>query len=187
MRRPLKPEAGRPLKPEERDLWRHYARGVNPLRHDVLEEHMAAPRTKSRIKAQPHSYAPPSPPRPRPRDDQTGLDTATARRLRRGQAKIEARLDLHGMRQAEAHDALIAFVLRAQDRGYRCALIITGKGTRGARHSNPYETPGPGVLRTRLRPWLAQAPLRGLVFGLEQAHPRHGGTGAFYVFIRKKS
>ncbi len=185
-------KSGRPLKPEEYELWRRYVRHVVPIRQDMMDELDAAPRPHPHPhpKAQPHSYIPPvHPKRPPPdqtRMDQNRVDGATQRRLRRGRARIDARLDLHGMRQAEAHDALIGFVLRAKDRGHRCVLIITGKGTRGAGHTNPYEASGPGVLRTRLRQWLAQDPLRAICYGLEEAHPRHGGAGAFYVFIRRK-
>ncbi len=114
------------------------------------------------------------------------LDAATQRKLRRGRAAIDGTIDLHGLRQAEAHAVLTAFILQSRERGHRCVLVITGKGTKGERAESPYEAPGPGILRTRLRQWLAEPPLRGLVFGIEEAHPRHGGAGAFYVFIRRK-
>jgi len=182
----------RPLKPDEKELWRKYTRGLNPLRHDVLEDaepepFAAKPQTKSALKSSTRAAptAPASQPRKAPPRDQMNLDGSTQRKLRRGRAEIDAKIDLHGMRQGEAHAALNSFIMGAKDRGHRCVLVITGKGTRGAGHSNPYETPGPGVLRTRLRQWLAQDPLRAHVFGVEEAHPRHGGSGAFYVFIRK--
>jgi DNA-nicking Smr family endonuclease len=178
----------RPLKPEEKDLWRRYTKGINPLRQDVLKE-SAAPKAgpaHDKPRAAPQGYVPPPPLRHAPPTDQMNLDAATQRKLRRGRAEIDARIDLHGMRQAEAHAALTSFILRSKDRGHRCVLVITGKGTRGVGHNNPYETPGPGVLRTRLRQWLAQDPVRAHVFGVEEAHPRHGGAGAFYVFIRRK-
>lgn len=184
---------GRHLSPDERDLWRKYTRGVKPMRHDILEgtpgEAAAQPARKS-PRPSPPTPAPASPPAVPPRKpaytDQAALDAATRRKLRRGRAEIEATIDLHGMRQAEAHVALNSFILRAKDRGHRCVLVITGKGTKGERYESPYESPGPGILRTRLRQWLAQDPLRGIVFGVEESHPRHGGSGAFYVFIRKK-
>jgi len=181
---------GRFLKPEEKELWRHVTRGVNPLRHDTLEDGkpQVGPPPKSPPKksnATPPAYAPPAP-RKRQLADQRSLDAATQRKLRRGRAEVDATIDLHGLRQAEAHAALNDFILRARERGHRCLLVITGKGSKGERYESPYETPGPGVLRTRLRQWLAQEPLRGLVFGVEEAHLRHGGTGAFYVFLRRK-
>jgi len=191
MRRPFEPKKARPLKPEERDLWRHYTRGVNPLRHDIAESPEPAPltdrpKTKGALKSTTRPIAPPLPKTKARVTDQASLDGSTQRKLRRGRAEIDATIDLHGMRQAEAHSALISFVMGAKDRGHRCILVITGKGSKGERTSNPYESPGPGILRTRLRQWLAQDPLSGIVFGVEEAHPRHGGSGAFYVFIRRK-
>lgn len=207
MHRHMRQKGGRPLKPDERDLWRRYTKTVSPLRTDLPTDYFAPPQMaaldgsaakgKSALKSSTRAVMmPPVLPRkpsapPQNRMGYAGLDGATQRRLRRGRAQVDATLDLHGMRQAEAHVALNTFVLRAKDRGHRCILIITGKGTRiggamGAARANPYEAQEPGVLRTRLRQWLAQEPLRGLVFGIEEAHPRHGGSGAFYVFIRKK-
>ena len=110
---------------------------------------------------------------------------SSERKLRRGRAEIDAKIDLHGMRQAEAHAALNRFILSAKDRGHRCVLVITGKGNKPDRSGSSYVSSAPGILRTRLRQWLAQEPLRAHVFGIEEAHPRHGGSGAFYVFIRK--
>ncbi len=188
MRRP------RNLSPEERHLWQHVAHGVTPL-HAQKEwerekENLFPAKTtmgppKKQIPAS-HHKTPPHVPKPaRAATHNQTVNGTVARRLRKGRAQIDGRLDLHGMRQAEAHDALTSFIFRARDHGKRCVLIITGKGSKGAGHSNPYETPGPGVLRTRLRQWIAQEPLRRFCYGIEEAHPRHGGSGAFYVFIRK--
>ncbi len=180
---------GRPLHGEERSLWNHVARTVNP-RHPNVRPAQDDALPLAHNKAQPHkpvltskpALLKSTPARPAP---QLHIDGATARRLKRGQAQIDAKLDLHGMRQTEAHDALVSFILGAQARGARCVLVITGKGTKGAGHSNPYETPGPGILKSRLGQWLAQAPLSAITYGLRKAHPRHGGSGAHYVFIRK--
>ena len=64
--------------------------------------------------------------------------------------------------------------MRASKRGHQCVLVITGKG-RG----------GEGVLRAQLPRWLSQPDLRPLVSRLAPAHARHGGSGAFYVFLRE--
>ena len=90
--------------------------------------------------------------------------------LRRGRLDPEARLDLHGTTQASAYRALLRFLVDAQAGGKSLVLVITGKG---------------GVLRTRLPLWLGQAELRPLVVGMSEANVRHGGSGAFYVALRK--
>ena len=90
--------------------------------------------------------------------------------LRRGRLDPEARLDLHGMTQSAAYRMLLRFLIDAQAQEKSLVLVITGKG---------------GVLRAQLPLWLGQPDLRGLVAGLREAHAKHGGAGAFYVWMRK--
>jgi len=104
-----------------------------------------------------------------------GLDKRTAERLRRGQIAIEARIDLHGHSQAEAHRALTAFIIGAAEAGRRCVLVITGKGAAGA-----------GVIRTAVPAWLNGAELRPKILAFRPAQPRDGGTGALYVLLKRK-
>ena len=105
-----------------------------------------------------------------------GLDRRSAQRLRRGQMPIEARLDLHGMTQEEAHRALDRFIVAMREDARRAVLIITGKGTRE----------GGGVLRQAVPRWLDEARCRPHVLAIEEARPRHGGAGALYVLLRRK-
>jgi DNA-nicking Smr family endonuclease len=107
-----------------------------------------------------------------------GVDKRSAQRLRRGLLPIEARLDLHGKTQTEAHDALDRFLARAQAGGKRCVLVITGKGGRG-------EGEGPGVLKSAVPRWLDEPHLRARVIAIAPARPQHGGEGALYVLLRK--
>ena len=107
-----------------------------------------------------------------------GVDKRTAARLRKGQLRIEGRLDLHGMTQAEARRALDQFLARAHDAGRRCLLVISGKGLR--------EDGSTGVLRAALPGWLNQSPNRARVIAFSQATPRDGGEGALYVLLKRK-
>ncbi|WP_238578657.1 Smr/MutS family protein, partial [Inquilinus limosus] len=120
--------------------------------------------------------APASPKRLRS-GDLTGIDGHRADRLRRGKEGIEGRLDLHGMRQIEAHDALIGFVAAAQRAGKKTLLVITGKGS----FSN-----GDSVLRQNVPVWLNEAPLRGKILAITPAHPRDGGSGALYIVLKRR-
>jgi len=99
--------------------------------------------------------------------------------LARGHTAIDARIDLHGMTQAQAHGALLRFLHAAQAKGAKFALVITGKGApnapRGAR----------GVLRQQVPLWLALPEFRACVLGFDVAHVGHGGEGALYVRLRK--
>jgi len=106
-----------------------------------------------------------------------GIDHRTAQRLKRGQIEVEARLDLHGMIQDEAHRALDEFVVRAQGAGKRAVLIITGKGLRGE---------GTGVLRAAVPRWLNEVKLRALILSIAPAAPKDGGGGALYVLLKRQ-
>lgn len=103
------------------------------------------------------------------------------RRIVRGIREIDARIDLHGLTQAEAHVRLRGFLARAQAQGATMVLVITGKG--GA--DGALAADGRGILRRVVPQWLAFAEFRGLVVGFEEAHPAHGGAGALYVRVRK--
>ena len=96
------------------------------------------------------------------------------RALKRGQIDIEARLDLHGETQASAHLHLDRFLEAARQRGQRVVLVVTGKGK-----------DGDGVLKRMLPHWLGALPYAEWVLGFSPAGPAHGGTGAFYIALRK--
>lgn len=106
----------------------------------------------------------------------TGIEPGRYRRMALGREPIGARIDLHGLDQARAHAALTDFIGDAFARGLRGVLVITGKGTLGD-----------GVLRRHVPDWLGQAPLRARVAGLSEAHRRHGGAGALYVALKRRS
>ena len=108
-----------------------------------------------------------------------GLDKRTAQRLKRGQLKIEARLDLHHMIQAEAHQALIHFIATSVASSRRTVIVITGKGLKRSGEI--------GVLRTMVPRWLNQAPLRAQIVAFSEAAPKDGGSGALYLRLKKFS
>ncbi|MGI8725423.1 MAG: Smr/MutS family protein [Methyloceanibacter sp.] len=123
-------------------------------------------------------------PKPAPIPRGTSLDRITARKLETGRVAVEARLDLHGMRQREAHAALRRFLKSAQAQGYRNVLVITGKGTREEAKSF-YEEDERGVLRQAVPQWLSGAEFADLVISYAQAPRRLGGEGALYVRVRR--
>jgi DNA-nicking Smr family endonuclease len=105
------------------------------------------------------------------------LDAATTRKIARGQLQIEARIDLHGMTQDEAHGLLLGFVERAAKRQVRTLLVITGKGK--SLHSE-------GVLRRAVPLWLKQPAFARHISGYSDAALGHGGSGALYVRMRRR-
>jgi DNA-nicking Smr family endonuclease len=175
----------RRLDPDEHLLWKHVTRSIAPLaeqRRDDVEdiEPPAAPAPKVRkpqakVKAKP--AAAPVAARSVARPEPAPLARKAKRRLSRDNGAIHGRLDLHGMTQAQAHDALLGFLRRSQAKDARIVLVITGKGARGDSER--------GVLKRQVPMWLALPEFRGLVVGFGEAAVGHGGEGALYVRVRR--
>jgi DNA-nicking Smr family endonuclease len=176
----------RHLTADEERLWAAVARSVRPLRAKPAIKPSAAPPAKA-VPSKPQSARPPVAKRvehaprpathpPKPPSPAHALPRRERQQLARGRAEIGGRIDLHGMTQAEAHDALVRFLHRAQAEGARFVLVITGKGGPGGDR---------GVLRRQVPLWLALPALRASVLGFDVAHVGHGGEGALYVRLRK--
>lgn len=176
----------RALSDEEKTLWQSVAKSAKPLRRmrtsvakhvddDAPEPVAPKPAAKSRtvpsvvVKPQPVPVKPAPPPL-------APLGRRERSKLAKGRKPIDARIDLHGMTQAVAHRALIAFLHRAHDDGATFVLIITGKGR---------SPTSEGVLRRQVPLWMSLPDLRSLVVGFEEAHIGHGGEGALYVRLRR--
>jgi DNA-nicking Smr family endonuclease len=172
----------RRLDSDERSLWKHVTRAIVPLskrrREDTDESEPTAspPKPQARSKTKPVAAVPPVA-RPVPKSEPAPLGRKAKRRLSRDSDAIHGRLDLHGMTQAQAHDALLSFLLRSQAKGARLVLVITGKGARGDSER--------GVLKRQVPMWLRLPDFRDMVVGFETAGIGHGGEGAMYVRIRR--
>ena len=114
----------------------------------------------------------------------TSIDKNVYGQIKRGKRKPEAKLDLHGMTLAQAHPRLIGFVSDAYSSGKRLVLVITGKG-KDRDNGGPIPTPL-GILRHHVPGWLNAPPLKSMVLDVVNAHIRHGGDGAYYVYLRRR-
>ena len=111
------------------------------------------------------------------------MDHKSFTRMQKGKLKPEARIDLHGMTVAEAHPELVAFILGSQAIGRRLVLVITGKG-KERDEGGPIPT-RLGILRHQVPQWLALPPLAQTILQVTPAHLKHGGHGAYYVYLRR--
>jgi DNA-nicking Smr family endonuclease len=193
------------LSPEDRELWARVAKTARPMKTDFAHIFDFAP-DPDVLDAPDIPSAPVAPKPPRRSLRPTGsaptpshnlarplsealanapvaMDKRRFHHMSRGKLDPEARIDLHGMTLAQAHAALNSFILRAQAKGLRLVLVITGKGRQ-------VDDDGPiprrrGALKHDVPQWLRMAPLGGAVLELREAHARHGGSGAYYVYLRR--
>ena len=116
------------------------------------------------------------------------FDRRQARRIATGKAEVEARIDLHGLRQRDAHARLRAFLFDAHARGLKTVLVITGKGGSEAADAarDLADDRQRGVLRRSVPLWLREHDVQSIVVSFTQAGARHGGAGALYVRLRRK-
>jgi DNA-nicking Smr family endonuclease len=180
---PPRPQRLRRLSDEEIALWTEVARSVARRRGATLPT-PSSPVRPARPPAPPLTSA--ELPVTRPAKPSTPplapIERRLKRELARGRAAIDAALDLHGLTQAEAHQALRGFLRHSQARGARLVIVVTGKGGPPDEVQWPNER---GVLR-RLAPlWLREPELRSVVLGFEEAGRAHGGSGALYVRLRR--
>ena len=161
------------LTPEDLRLWQTHVKDVKPRPKKVLEP-------QSPAEKQPLPKIPlPQKPSPK-RIIKNPLLSAPLQAFGRKElrhVKIDGRLDMHGMSLASAHDALERFLLQAQERGFKNVLVITGKGALSAENTLRYQFPR----------WLEEAPLRQLITSYHSAKLQDGGSGAFYVGVRKRA
>jgi DNA-nicking Smr family endonuclease len=111
-----------------------------------------------------------------------GMDRRLFDKLRKGKLIPDARIDLHGMTADRAKAELTGFIFAARHRGDRVVLVITGKGRKGGDSIAPDRQ---GVLRHAVPQWLRAAPLGPMVLQVTPAHRKDGGTGAYYVYLRR--
>ena len=190
---------GRPIAPEEAELWSRVARSVDKVR--------GKPRVPSHVDAVVHAPAKPvrDVPEPRPQPPKAAsssspvpkparppsladFDRRAVRQVASGKVAIDARLDLHGMRQRDARTELHAFLRAAQARALKTVLVITGKGDPAVERDHLAAAFGKtprGVLRRSVPQWLEEPELRSVVLSYTSAGTRHGGDGALYVQLRK--
>jgi DNA-nicking Smr family endonuclease len=187
------PEKSAPKDPAQEDalLWERFAAGVQPLpnrdayaplpvapdvSHPVIPQQEKLQKKTSEPKSAvvlsfvwdgDHVYGAVS-----------GVSKRMVASLAAGDGTAHQHLDLHGFTLQEACEAVTHWVPFMRHKGERCVLIVTGKGK-----SSVHQV---GVIKQHLPEWLSQPPLVQHVLAFTTASPKDGGTGAFYVMLRRK-
>jgi DNA-nicking Smr family endonuclease len=164
------------------DLFKAAMTGVKPLEGRKAPAVVSKPKVEAAAGSQENSRRPAATPDPHQPVAEAPFDRDVDRALSRGRRSPEATLDLHGMTLVAAERAVTRFLAESSEQGRRVVLIVTGKGLRldGGRVLG-------GRIRAEFAGWLDRADNRSRVAGLRPAHARHGGSGAFYVLLRRRS
>ena len=182
----------------DQKLWREWSQGLTPIEKSKNDRAILPDIKPAQVASGPQVERPITKPKNQPiaaAPTQTSplakFDEKTRRQLRSGHIEVSDRIDLHGMRQRDAHQELSRFLVSAQARGHRWVLVITGKGGPTDLESRMRPWLGNsqnerGVLRQNVPKWLSEPDLRQVVLSYSTAGPRHGGDGAIYVRLRAR-
>ena len=172
---------------DDEALWEKVAGTASPLKRgrDAPAPKPAIAKAKPPQVPRPTQPAPMPTPKPAHVPRAAPLDRQTSRQLDKGKLEVEARLDLHGLRQRDAHAQLRRFLKTAQAKGLKHVLVITGKGANQEAAKSFYEEEARGVLRQAVPQWLSDPEFASIVVSFSQAPRRLGGEGALYVRLRK--
>lgn len=188
----------RGLRPDERELWQRVAEQsvpmhpvrAHPVKQAVERLNKTPPKhivqsfcigQTARKVAPQHNLAPHI--TDHLMNNHVQMDRKAYGKMRRGKLGVEGKIDLHGMTLAQAHPALNGFIQRAHGQGKRLVLVVTGKGKAGTGTGPIPERRG--VLRHQVPHWLLSPPLGAIVMQITPAHLKHGGDGAYYVYLRR--
>lgn len=176
----------RKLRTEDRILWGKVARSTRPLPGrleellefdaDFAEEMAPQAKPPETLMAETGREDAADTAAAKPKRIHHPLERPVKKKLSRGHLPLEARIDLHGLYQSEAHAVLLEFLIRAHERGLRHVLVITGKGS---------SLGSDGALKRAVPLWFAKAEFRYLISSFETAAQQHGGEGALYVRLSR--
>jgi DNA-nicking Smr family endonuclease len=106
------------------------------------------------------------------------LDPRLVSRLRRGEFSVQSHIDLHGMTQIDAKEALTRFILESVRKGHRTVLVVHGRGLRSPG--------GQPVLKHAAAQWLSHGTIGGYVLAFTTARAYDGGAGAVWVLLKRE-
>ncbi|MDP3533320.1 MAG: Smr/MutS family protein [Alphaproteobacteria bacterium] len=165
------------LSQEDKELWAKFTQSLNPL-----EVSTKPPLINEEVDISKEDYVQPLLQKKQIRalnvDLPVDIDKRTFERLKKGRLPLEDSFDFHGIGFHDAHYRLIKLIEGWQENGKRCVLIITGKGSRTPKDQK--------TIRDAFPDWLNDPLLRSKILAYTKAQPKHGGSGAFYLLLRRK-
>ena len=96
-------------------------------------------------------------------------------------------LDLHGETLDEANQIIENFIKKSYQDKIHKLIIVTGKGLHSKNEKDPYVSKDIGILKYSIPDFLKNnSELMKMISNIRDASIADGGTGAFYIFLKKK-
>ena len=96
-------------------------------------------------------------------------------------------LDLHGKTLDEANQIIENFIRKSYEDKVHKLIIVTGKGLHSSNEKDPYISKDLGILKHSIPNFLKNnVELMELISNISEASIEDGGSGAFYIFLKKK-
>ena len=97
------------------------------------------------------------------------------------------KFDLHGYSLEEANSKVESLINDSYKKGIKKLVIITGKGLHSENERNPYVSKNLGILKFSVPDYIKKnSELMNKILNISDAEIEDGGSGAFYIFLKKK-
>lgn len=175
-----------PLSDEDRNLWESFTEDIKPIdKKPINNEQNEKPHTsKTQQTCKNTAVFSSKEQHELSHGNVDDIDRKTARKFKQGKMDIDAKLDLHGMTQTQAYQALSDFILNNYHKQNRNLLIVTGKGNSHPRQH--WNEPKSGILKEMVPKWLNESDIRPMILSFSHATQKDGGSGALYILLKRK-
>ncbi len=101
--------------------------------------------------------------------------------------KITKKIDLHGYSLEEANKTINEFINRSFEENVTKIIVITGKGIHSENEKNPYVSKNLSILKYSVPEYIESSQsLMSKIINISDAKIEDGGSGAFYIYLKKK-
>ena len=96
-------------------------------------------------------------------------------------------IDLHGYTLSEANEKIKKVIINSYNSGVKKILVVTGKGLHSQNEKDPYVSKDLSILKYSVPNFIEKnMELKNLITEMKEASLEDGGSGAFYIYLKKK-
>jgi DNA-nicking Smr family endonuclease len=95
-------------------------------------------------------------------------------------------IDLHGYTLDEANKSIESFILKSYEENINKLIVVTGKGIHSQNEKDPYVSKELSILKYSVPEFISNNKnLMKIIYEMKDAKIEDGGSGAFYIFLKK--